>query len=969
MPSQVRYGDWRPGGERTTLSGVTFDSTIPGGAGWAFSQVGPDHFRFRARAGLEPYAWRACFRIDTDRVGRAITLEVADFNHFGQELWQEQATVVSRDGDAWEDFDLPDITLVTRTPTGDPAGDDSIDDGWHPPYGVRYRLTLDAPTVWFASPPPYTLDHCARDLRALEQRTTFISVEQVARTHYADAHGFPMLMARLEKAGGERDKIRVLVVAGEHASETAGMYAAEGLLEEILRSHDLLADFSFLVVPVLNVDGAALGRTYHNVDPENPAAPGVNLARDWADRSQPETRALWQVIEGFRPHCVVNLHNGRHRLAHEVFAPPQRHLAPLMRRLREHLPLPVEWWRPDGDPRTLQSVVMTEGMADTAFCFEALLLSKVPGCGTRREGYRRTGMCLLRALVGALREVYDRPQMLALSEALGAGPVRLDARRFTTRLPWFYYAEYWSAPADAEVINLEVNGLPLLPGHYDVHLRLREGPEAVRVRRRGGRWEDCRARDGWALVPSLPVPGRMVDLEVQSADETLLQEALIAPEGTPLAVALERATPFDRYVRDTLAGEKPHLRADAWPRFHATLLREGFGAEDLAQMHDDLVDWIASRQVLDADSPYRGAVWSEEDKYDARDAAAAAACFARRHARTRDERWLKRARTARRYCYLSRRIEPGNPPHHGGFLHMVHGRWGVEFRRLEPPYPGIDGVDTCIIIQLLCRAAEEGLALNETACDVIRDAADWVARNEPLPGVFLHHEGATHDCQNSNALAVGALVRAFYALHDAGADPPQDWLHAAHRGLEHYVHGQEAIGVWPYVFAQVGRRGQAFSFENIPDHGIGLYHLTRVAHLTPPALEAGLPEALKRAARWYLCVSRLDGDTIDLEYDTRPDLGADICFSGFTWCRFTAAATLLRIARLTGEREPWAHLALRLMEHVRRKRWQTDDPARAPVISHARPEAMLATWCQAAEWDAVMLGEMMDDLEEMGGRW
>ena len=51
------------------------------------------------------------------------------------------------------------------------------------------------------------------------------------------------------------------------------------------------------------------------------------------------------------------------------------------------------------------------------------------------------------------------------------------------------------------------------------------------------------------------------------------------------------------------------------------------------------------------------------------------------------------------------------------------------------------------------------------------------------------------------------------------------------------------------------------------------------------------------------------------------------------------------------------------MEHVRRKRWQTNDPARAPVVSHARPEAPLATWCQAAEWNAVMLGEMMEDLE------
>ena len=67
-----------------------------------------------------------------------------------------------------------------------------------------------------------------------------------------------------------------------------------------------------------------------------------------------------------------------------------------------------------------------------------------------------------------------------------------------------------------------------------------------------------------------------------------------------------------------------------------------------------------------------------------------------------------------------------------------------------------------------------------------------------------------------------------------------------------------------------------------------------------------------------------------------------------------------------GEPEPWRSLALRLMEHVQCKLWQTDDPDRAPVAAHVRPDAPLATWCQAAEWDAVMLAEMIEDLEAMG---
>jgi hypothetical protein len=146
---------------------------------------------------------------------------------------------------------------------------------------------------------------------------------------------------------------------------------------------------------------------------------------------------------------------------------------------------------------------------------------------------------------------------------------------------------------------------------------------------------------------------------------------------------------------------------------------------------------------------------------------------------------------------------------------------------------------------------------------------------------------------------------------------------------------------------------------------MGLQNLTRALHLSPLADREDLKQALQRAARWYLGTCRLDGDTIDLEYDIRPDLGNDICFSGFTWCRFTAASVLTRIACYCDEPEPWSHLALRLMEHVRRKLWQDHDIAHAPVIAHARPEAPLATWCQTAEWDAVMLANMIEDLQAM----
>lgn len=172
----------------------------------------------------------------------------------------------------------------------------------------------------------------------------------------------------------------------------------------------------------------------------------------------------------------------------------------------------------------------------------------------------------------------------------------------------------------------------------------------------------------------------------------------------------------------------------------------------------------------------------------------------------------------------------------------------------------------------------------------------------------------------------------------------------------------EAIGCWPYIFATIGR-GQAFSERNIPDPGMGAYHF--LVACDTPAFRAysGSEECMRRAARWWLCVSRLDRDgpipTIDL--DDRQARGT-LKFSKFTWCRFMAAASLLRIAELTGEREPWQQLALRYMEHVDSKLRNRSDHDKAPFKRATTNDMTLCSWVQAAEWAGVLLREMEERL-------
>ncbi len=548
--------------------------------------------------------------------------------------------------------------------------------------------------------------------------------------------------------------------------------------------------------------------------------------------------------------------------------------------------------------------------------------------------------------------------------------LRFKADDFVAKLPWFYHGLPFGHEVDHDVYSFEVNALDLQPGEYNVALVLSERREMLNVGFDGLHFDHYPASGDVVQLPPLDLSNPMISLYFR-ADEvggpSPLREVVVFPKDGDLESARREAPVFDEYVRDTKASEREALKR--WDEFYPLLMADGFSADDLLAMFHDLLGWCRRRQVTDTRDPHFGAIYSEEDKYDFRDAAAGAVAFTYAWRDSGDEDWYERARWARRYVYRGQHTEGER---RGGWAHMVSGKWGgdlqVDFRRLTGPLPGVDGVDTAIIINLLCRAAELGLEPDEEDLQHIRLGAGWVAESEFEPGVFRHHEGAEHDCQNSNALGAMALARAHQTLERFGQEAPDAWLEAARRGLGHFVEGQEAIGEWPYVFATIGR-GQCFSEHNVPDQGMGLYHFLTACETPGLRGTPGLHDALNRAARWYLCVSRIDergsGPTIDLEYQRD---GGGLLFSSFTWCRFMAAASLARIAEVTGEREPWRHLALRLMEHVRVKLWNTSDPDRAPVVRSARPDIELHSWIQAAEWDAILIRDIMEHLGPRSGK-
>ncbi len=397
------YADWKPGGQRVSFGDLTFDSMLHCGNAHDFVEVGEAHYRFRSRVHLAPYAWRFLFTVESPGDGREITLEVADFNHEGRTPWHESATVHSLDGNTWRPFDTGRLQIVEWTPTGHREIDEAYGDATHIPYGVRYRLRLDAPRIWFASPTPFTLQYRDRLLGELvHTHPGAVEVSVVARSAHSETTGYPVTMARIAAPGDCRERRRVFVIAGEHAAETAGMYACEGFLREVLANPTWLQGYAFFFVPVFNVDGVFFGRSYFNVSPRIIDGPGVNLSATWAERPAPEQRDLWSFLRWLRPELLVSLHNGRHRRAMDQFCDPGPETDAINEALRRHVGFALADAGPPRTPARLPREAMDRGVARHGFLTETLLLCRLPGMHTFRDSYVELGRRFARGYVEGL---------------------------------------------------------------------------------------------------------------------------------------------------------------------------------------------------------------------------------------------------------------------------------------------------------------------------------------------------------------------------------------------------------------------------------------------------------------------------------------------------------------------------------------------------------------------------------------
>lgn len=147
---------------------------------------------------------------------------------------------------------------------------------------------------------PRSFDRLMSDLAALPA-TGRCTLTTLGKT----PEGRPLVMAEVTDPTSTYPQVTMFIIARQHGSEAAGSESTLAILQQFAAAptgleKEILKYLRIVAIPVANPDGAA----NHRRDNAN----GVDLNRDWASLSQPETRLIAAAVRHERPDAILDFH-------------------------------------------------------------------------------------------------------------------------------------------------------------------------------------------------------------------------------------------------------------------------------------------------------------------------------------------------------------------------------------------------------------------------------------------------------------------------------------------------------------------------------------------------------------------------------------------------------------------------------------------------------------------------------------
>ena len=147
---------------------------------------------------------------------------------------------------------------------------------------------------------PHSFDQVMQELAALPA-TGRCKLSVLGKT----SEGRPIVMAEVTDFQSTYPQSTLFIIGRQHGNEAAGTESSLALLQQFAAAptdleKDILKYLRIVAVPVANPDGMAHGKRDN--------ANGADLNRDWATRSQTETRVIDAAVRAERPDAVMDLH-------------------------------------------------------------------------------------------------------------------------------------------------------------------------------------------------------------------------------------------------------------------------------------------------------------------------------------------------------------------------------------------------------------------------------------------------------------------------------------------------------------------------------------------------------------------------------------------------------------------------------------------------------------------------------------
>lgn len=291
-----------PGLWTFAADGVTFSKRMPAGRLDGVQRLGACQYRITIapeNTPINPSAWYG-FQVHADKPCDA-RIEFR-YRHGKQRYWPK----LSRDGEHWH--------------KADDGAFGKAEDG-----NYTLAVKLEPTPLWVFAQAPIT----AEDYRQWE--VSLLAGGASAHDIGQSVQGRRIRMLQL----GNPDADRVLLVIGrQHPPETTGAQALMAFVDALVADQPLARSFrtrtSILVVPLMNPDGVQAGNWRSN-------AAGKDINRDWGTFTQPETRAvrdlLTRTLQGDRRLIfAVDFHSTWQDVLYTVAESPARKPGGVLRR-------------------------------------------------------------------------------------------------------------------------------------------------------------------------------------------------------------------------------------------------------------------------------------------------------------------------------------------------------------------------------------------------------------------------------------------------------------------------------------------------------------------------------------------------------------------------------------------------------------------------------------------------------------